>query len=284
MSDATHGCGTVKTMSETTKIRPMLAEVADPATDYVQHGSWILEEKLDGVRLMLHVENGRAAAINRRGEQTELPASIAADLAVIAGGHFVFDGELIGKELWLFDLVVAGELITTATPFATRRKALETVFAAWAPVNIRLVASASTPEAKTELMARVVEAGGEGVMAKRINGLYQSGKRTDVVRKIKFWKTADVVVTEINRDGKTNAVVAVYDGDELVEIGSVSRHGRRKNGAKVGDVLEVKYLYCTDPDRPRLYQPAIMRVRHDKVATECSIDQLEYTTKIPQAA
>lgn len=87
-----------------------------------------------------------------------------------------------------------------------------------------------------------------------------------------MFKTADVVVLERNR-GAENAILGAYDREgNLVEVGACSMIG--KPDARPGDVAEVRYLYATPPTM-RLYGPPnFVRVRDDKRAAECSIDQL----------
>ena len=78
-------------------------------------------------------------------------------------------------------------------------------------------------------------------------------------------------------------VTAVHPHKESVEVSVRGRDGRMrpvgnittigKGDIKVGSVVEAKFLYVTDADNPVLYQPEILRVRADKTADECDLDQ-----------
>lgn len=139
-------------------------------------------------------------------------------------------------------------------------------------------------------MRRVLEHGGEGIMLKDIRASYATGKRSSAIRKVKFWKSAEVIISEKHIDGKDNAgmVMLCLDHDNdcphpgctgTVNVGSVSIIG--KGPVEVGDVFEVKFLYVVSRSDPRLYQPSLLRKRLDKQYGECTIDQIDafYTNK-----
>jgi hypothetical protein len=88
-------------------------------------------------------------------------------------------------------------------------------------------------------------------------------------------KTVDCIVTGVRVEGRDNCHVSLIDGDQLVEVGSCAMLG--KPPVVVGQVVEVRYLYA-DTNR-RLVQPAFLRVRDDKPAVECTIDQLVFTNR-----
>lgn len=94
--------------------------------------------------------------------------------------------------------------------------------------------------------------------------------RTKDWLKVKFYREVDCVVTARNT-GACNAYLAVYDDrGHLTQIGSASMIG--KPDAKVGDVVEVKYLSWRAGGA--LVQPSVLRIRPDKQAEDCSVSQL----------
>jgi hypothetical protein len=116
------------------------------------------------------------------------------------------------------------------------------------------------------------------MMLKQASHKYTAGKRCDGSVKLKFWRSLEAVVTARHIDGKENAELALIDPDHgEVNVGSISCLGHEQ--VAVGDVVECKYLYAVDPRKPKLYQPNILRVRTDKPADECTVDQLVYTNK-----
>jgi len=102
---------------------------------------------------------------------------------------------------------------------------------------------------------------------------YEPGNRSEGLLKWKFLKEVDAEVVQVGKGGKANAVLAVYDHNgEQVIIGQVSTIGR--SGVVVGAVVEVAFLGTHSKDTPVLFQPRIVRIRTDKAAAECFIDQL----------
>lgn len=258
----------------------MLATAIDVSTlpRYCEDDRWWFQQKLDGHRVLIRVDNGRVTAINRRGEPF---GTSAADHVVRAlrssGGTMAFDGELLGGVLWAFDFI-APPHIDVSTPYQRRLAVLEEIVRCSGMTDvIRVLPTARTTEEKAALAKRLLEAHCEGVMVKDCTARYASGRRTRLVRKAKFWNSADVVVMEINRKGKDALEVGVFDNGRLRPVGAVSTINDAAT-ARVTDVLEVRYLY-TSPGEHRLVQPNVLRRRDDKLAEECTFDQLVYPCK-----
>lgn len=168
--------------------------------------------------------------------------------------------------------------------FATRREAL--VRHSW-PVGskpmVGYVAQAKSSASKRRLFEAVRSVGGEGIISKDVLAPYEEGKRVKHTVKIKFVKTADVIVLEVDRpDAKHGhfvfgvAVSLIGKGVEVVNgqlvqiLGKCSAIGKPE--ARRGDVIEVAYLY-REPESGGLVQPRMMRIREDKDPAECTIDQ-----------
>jgi ATP-dependent DNA ligase len=149
------------------------------------------------------------------------------------------------------------------------------IHATWKPQGIRVLPIATTVDEKRKLLRTVERISGEGLMFKRVDGLYRPGRRSRDMVKAKFTTTCDAVVTAIGVDGHNNCHYSVFDGTQLREIGSCSLNG--KPAVVIGDVIELRYLYASDDDR--LYQPRMLRVRRDKTPQSCTIDQLKYTNR-----
>lgn len=267
---------------------PMLADriSAKVGGKRIQDDQWWAEQKFDGNRVMIHIENGKVTALNRRGEECKFNVLVAKDFAhQFTTGLWVFDGELVSNTYWVFDLPRAGTTLTPDTPWSLRREVLERFFAVWTPPErIKLARTARTAEEKQEMLDRLAAGGAEGIMLKKVNGIYRPGKRSEVWAKFKFWKSCDVVVLETCIDGKSNARMGLIDptqdGSKAIrDVGTVSTLGKWSTLVEPGSVLEVKYLYAVDRNEPKLYQPNILKVRDDKRAVECHIDQLEFTDK-----
>lgn len=260
------------------ELRPMLAQeiAAEKMGAYLENDRWFAEQKIDGHRVLIHVQGGTIMVLGRGGQSSQHSSRFAqphyADILRLP--DCVIDGELIGDVLWVFDLPHHdGEGITVDSPFAARREALERVFATWSPkAAYRLLPTAKTQLDKAQLAVACYKAGGEGLMLKDVAGTYKPGGRVNTVLKAKFVKTADVIVSAVGTGGKENYSLAVFKDGKLVEVGRCSAIG--KTIVEAGTVIEVKYLYLAAENR--LYQPRMMRVRTDKTADECVWSQFDH--------
>lgn len=259
-------------------VRPMLAEVvpADGVAALLGDDAWWAQPKLDGERFVIEVVDGTVAVWNRQGQPkvANVAEALLTRFRQLAAGRWVFDGEVVGRKLHLFDMVDAAGVIDAMSPFRERHAALAVVLDALEVDDsaVCLVDCATTTQDKTTLLARVTDEQREGVIFRLAEAGYQAGRRASVLLKHKLLKEADCVVVDVGVGGKENASVAVFDdnGDEVV-VGSVSTIG--KGPVKIGDVVEVQFLYVVDPAFPRMFQPRIVRVRTDKAAHECLMGQ-----------
>jgi hypothetical protein len=230
----------------------------------------------DGDRVLIEVVDGAVAVFNRQGtaKVTNVGAAMLAPFRNLTAGRWVFDGEVVGRTLWLFDMPTAGRFTTENTPFMDRYATLTATLTALAadPALIGLVPTAAGEDAKRAMLTAAQEGRKEGVMLRRAFSGYQAGRSASLM-KYKFIKEVDAYVTKIGIGGRRNAELAVHDddGNEVI-IGQVTTIGR--GGVSVGDVVEVQYLYVVNPAAPRLFQPRILRSRTDKAPVECHLAQL----------
>lgn len=194
--------------------------------------------------------------------------------------ELVLDGEIMidSGEYILFDMPLAGKT------YAERREALGRV---QAELPVRTGYTATSEAEKRSLYQKVVDSGGEGVMAKHLGSPYDEGKRVKHSLKIKFTKTADVVVIAVDRsrspEGRELGSIqfGVYAEDlgvdGVVFVGRCSVIG--KEHCVPGDVIEVSYLYRGAGGA--LVQPSMVKVRHDRDPRSCGFDQfVEYSKGI----
>lgn len=245
--------------------------------NYIADPRWVMEQKLDGIRCIVSCDlagqvtfTGHAGNPLRSGVKHH--EAIAADLAIPG---LTVDGELMADgTLWLFDiLTVAGHRVTG--PFAERRAVLEVLMECGPSFDVvRIVPTARTADEKQALWDQVVASGGEGVVVKRLAGLYSTGRTRDVL-KIKITKTIDVVVIGYG-SGTDSAVLGLNLDGLLVPVGKCSLIGKAR--PVIGDVIEVEYLYVVKSTAPKLYQARMHRIRDDKSPAECQWDQLDGAT------
>jgi ATP-dependent DNA ligase len=95
-------------------------------------------------------------------------------------------------------------------------------------------------------------------------------------------KSADVVI----RENAGNAYrMAGYEGEQLRDVGKVFAGTSNDSRAELDErlaagerpIAEVQYHYATETEQ--LYQPVFIRLRDDKSAQECRLDQLSKTRR-----
>ena len=234
----------------------------------------IVEEKLDGHRILIVVENEQLDIVNRNGVRSQHYQRLRQFPAMklfATCDKLVVDAELVGDTLWAFDMPWCEDLVSPDRPWYVRRVALETLLQHAEGDSVRMVPCARNTPAKIALVERCLNSAAEGLMVKHLYGTYHEGRRTNDWRKIKFTRTVDCVVSAVGTQGKANATLSLWDGSGLVEIGRCSTLG--KPAVAIGDILEVRYLYVGA--NGRLYQPVMLRIRPDKTIHECTLEQLQ---------
>lgn len=279
----------------------MKAQLATPlehvhVKQYVQSDEWWVEQKLDGQRFLVLVAEGEISAFNRNGVEMTLPEQIAADFVSFKTDDTMwhFDGELVDGEYHIFDVLWAGDTCDggmTDKPFEQRRNRLEKIFSFWEPDHCHLVRCAKTETEKADLVVKLERECSEGAVLKKRTATYNvQGKRVKTWLKLKFVQCADVIVMELERGGKPQAVtigmmqepsiwVTNHDdaANKLVEVAGCKVPANLE--LEVGDVLEVRYLYATSDNK--LTQPIFVRKRTDKQPAECTMnDQLKFSSKV----
>lgn len=290
-------------------MKPMLFHSADPATiaGFVSDDDWILQQKVDGMRCVVHITKWEVRFLTRDGRELK---SAAAKLhfqklrdafkqsiqtyAMWDGDEMILDGELMTDQglLILFDAPLL-RYGSTGSPQATpedaqlvRWSSLVDLVTNYPIPFVRLVSTAQSTLEKLELAQWIESEGAEGVIAKRVDSPYDPGARVKHSLKLKFTQTADVIVSGKNvgeskksiRGGdKLNYELAVIEpetGRHRV-VGFCSSIG--KADVEIGSVIEVEYLYVGAGGK--LTQPRMVRPRPDKWAGECTTAQLKFYSK-----
>ncbi len=266
---------------------------------YIENPEWGAMEKFDGDRRLVRVdsETGQVEGINRRGLIVPLPeplaqAALRVGRHITASGKVVFDGELIGESLVVFDLAhgEGASLSETAAdapesrplqdhPFETRYRALENAIGRHLAENaadqliLRLAPLALSTSEKDALAQDVKGRNGEGIVFRQRNAPYRSG-RCDHALKVKFIETASVIAGPVN-GSKRSVSMLVHDADgKLVPCGNVTVLPNFELPVQ-GAVLEVAYLYAYR-ESGKLYQPVYRGERNDITIEECTLSQFKY--------
>lgn len=254
---------------------PIPEPAAESAKQYIASIKWYAEEKLDGDRFSLTIDGETLRAFGRSGMELHVPPSLANVRLPPEIQRTVLDGELVNDTYFVFDLLEFHGSDYTSISYALRRTSLERVMDRISIPSCELVYCAKTPDEKQTLVDYAMAERKEGVVFKRVDAPYVEGRNRNWL-KYKFYKTCDCIVTQLEREGKPEAVeLSLIDGDgNIHDVGGckVPSRYQQEQDIGVGDVIEVRYLDFTS-DR-RLYQPVFLRKRTDKSPSDCTFDQV----------
>ena len=200
-------------------IEPMLAKAADALPE---GDGWLFEPKWDGFRAIVfkdgsetYMQSRDLKPLNRYFPELEAPLIASLPERCILDGEVVIagDGGLEFEALLLrihpaesrvrllaeqspasfvaWDLLALGDEDLRATPQGERRTRLEQALGSAEP-PVHLTPATTDRNLAVDWFGRFEGAGLDGVVAKRLDGTYQAGKRAMI--KVKHRRTADCVV------------------------------------------------------------------------------------------
>jgi bifunctional non-homologous end joining protein LigD len=308
--------------------RPMLAETRKKAFD---REGWVFELKYDGYRIIAGVEDGEARLLTRNGNDiTDSFPEIVTSLEALPFGDFVVDGEVVVHDdrgipsfqrlqkrarlsrpvdirhasvtlpatLYLFDCLGFGGHDLRGLALTDRKDVLRRMLPPAGPLRY----SDHIPEKGKQLFDRVAAMGLEGVVAKKADSPYRSGRSSDWLKVRADLVDDFVVVGWTDPTGGRAGFGALHLG--LFEDGTLTYAGRAGSGfsdeqldelgprlraAEIAEpavahppggkghhwidpgalplVAEVRYKEWTDDGNLR--QPVFLRFRDDKPLEEC---------------
>lgn len=243
--------------------RPMLASAA-PAAGPDPAERWSMEMKWDGIRAIAVVTDGAVRLTSRNdNDLTATYPELDALAAAVGDGRTVLDGEIVAPDergrpsfsrlqqrmgltrpedvaaarrrqrvrLLLFDVLEAeGRSLVTA-PYAERRAVLTRLVQPTGPIDVPPAvgeASGSDLAAAVESAMRVsLDLGLEGVVAKRCDAPYATGRRSTDWQKLKHERAQEVVIggwrpgSGRREDGVGSLLLGLPGVDGLTYIGRV---------------------------------------------------------------
>ena len=266
--------------SSASRLAPMLATSADSLPE---GSEWTYEPKWDGFRAIVTVTGGDVTLTSRNAKDlTERfrDAARSAQLAVRAPDA-VLDGEICALDeegrsrfsllqagtgtlvLVLFDILELDSEPLVDLPLSERRVRLREVV----DESVGRVVVSPTFDDGGALLAAAKEQGLEGVVAKRLDSRYQSGRRSPDWRKVKVRQGQEVVIVgytkgQGRRSGGFGAlVVAVHEAGGLRWAGNV---GTGYSDAEIDRLLHLLKPLAR-PDSPLAETPKMPRVRRGDV-------------------
>jgi bifunctional non-homologous end joining protein LigD len=272
------------------KIAPMLAAAADEPFD---SPDFIYEPKWDGVRTIAFVDGGevRLQTRNLLDCTKQYPEATQAAEALTGAYHAILDGEIVALDpngvpsfqrlqprmhvsdestvrklrkstpviYQVFDILYADGEDLTRKPLRDRLRRLDEALTPMGSIR----RSEGFPGTGVALFEAAREQGLEGIVAKRLDSIYQPGARSPAWVKIKAFRTMDCVIggwTE-GQGGRTKTLGAlllgVYHDGKLQPVGHV---GTGFDERTLRDLLAIlqEHESPTPPfaTKPRTNQPA----------------------------
>jgi bifunctional non-homologous end joining protein LigD len=172
--------------------------------------AWLHEVKFDGYRCQLHKDGKSIAILSRNGiDFTPRFPSIAQALARLPAKTAILDTEIAAATArglpdfaalhsrtakpedlmcWCFDILRHNALDTRALPLSARRIRLRKILDGFEHGFLHLSETFSDAE---KLLAECERQGLEGIVSKRADGLYRSGKCDWIKVKTSAWREAN---------------------------------------------------------------------------------------------
>lgn len=252
---------------------PMLATLTD---DRFDDPDWLYERKLDGVRAIAARDHGSTTLWSRNQKPMDATyPELVTELDLRGPARFVADGEIVAFDgsqtsfsklqgriqlrtaadiaraaipvyLYLFDLLVLDEQDLTAAPLRERKRLLRAAFDFGGALRL----SNHRNEHGTDYYRHACEHGWEGLIAKRADAPYQSGRSADWL-KFKCVREQEMVIGGFtdpkgSRHGFGALLLGYYDGPRLRYAGKV---GTGYNERTLAD-LRARLDELTEPRSP----------------------------------
>jgi len=254
-------------------LSPMLLNEVEEREGHrlLQDENWMLQPKFDGHRCWLISDtNGSVTGLSRVGNEKALDMAIvkAAQARTKENGSFIIDGELIGDTFVCFDVIETGGLDLTSLAACYRSGFIQTMWQGGKAIVPTTTAYGQSE--KSNLYAACFQQGVEGVVLKRKDAKYQSGRPNSGGNglKLKFVHTCEVICGG-RRGDKRSVKMQLADG---TEVGSVTIP-LNKEIPPAGQVLSIRYLYRGSEDG-HLVQAVYLGTRAEVLVSQCTADKL----------
>ena len=266
---------------------PMLATLG--SVDTLTAATHAIEGKYDGYRMLVEVDHGRLRLLSRNGRDVTGEYPQLQPLAdSLADHHVVLDGEAVALDehgvpkftemqnrsrasriqFWAFDILELDGRSLVRAKYRDRRKVLETLAEGTA-----LIVPGLLDGDGSEALAESRRRKWEGIVAKRWDSTYQSGRRSTAWIKDKNWNTQAAVIGgwREGSGGRSSGIGALLlgipEGGGLRFIGRVGTGFTEKELGKLKGTLAPLHTAESpfDPVLPRSEARGVTFVRPELV-------------------
>jgi bifunctional non-homologous end joining protein LigD len=263
------------------KIEPMLATLVDKPID---DDDWLYEIKWDGYRAVtfmnkkqLELKSRNDKSFNEKfypvydalkewginaivdGEVVVVKDNGMADFGALQNWRSEADGELI---YYVFDILWYNGYNLKEMPLTERREILKKII----PSDSLIQLSKDFDTSGTEFLAAAKKMGLEGIMAKRKDSVYETGRRTGNWLKIKSNKRQEVVIGGFTKNDDTSKpfsalLVGVFEKGKFIYTGKIGTGFNIKTQKEMLKQFELlitdKPQFTAEPDvnKPSRFRP-----------------------------
>jgi bifunctional non-homologous end joining protein LigD len=220
-------------------IQPMLAK---PVSTLPEENGWRYEAKLDGYRALVMKENRDVTIFSRRGNNMNLQFPTVARAFAFLSANTILDGEIVALDdkglpsfaalqknrmrnlrayFYAFDVLVYDGRDVRKLPLDERRSILENHALAELRDPVRISPILDAPA--RAIINAVKEQGLEGIVAKRVDSIYESGERTGSWSKYKTNQSQEFVIGGY-KPGPNEfdyLLAGYYEGDDLIFVAKI---------------------------------------------------------------
>lgn len=252
---------------------PPKIQLANIYKEGIDLRKYMVSEKLDGVRAYWNGKN----FISKSGRIIRTPKWY---LSKMPKQHL--DGELWiarkkfeeisaaartkvpNDKLWKTIKYMIFDMPQHSGDFNQRIEAAKQLVAKLKSKNIQVIKQFKITDHKalTNKLNKIVKAGGEGLMLRKIKSPYQA-KRNNNLLKLKAYKDDEARVLSLipgkgKFKGMMGSLIVKNKAGEKFKIGTGFTHKERKNPPKVGDIITYKYHGRTKKNKPKY--PSFVRI------------------------
>ena len=221
-------------------VEPMYAQLVQQLPE---GNDWLYEVKFDGYRCLAGKDGAGVTLWSRRGNDftaqfpniakacEQLPPRILLDGEIVAideNGRISFNllqhhrSQAQALLFYAFDVLIHRGINLLNEPLSKRREVLSDLMKPLTRKATAVSLSESIDARPVELIQVVKEFGFEGVIAKRTDSFYESGKRSGAWLKYKVNKSQEFVIGGYTPGNPLDAViVGYYEGDKLMYAAKV---------------------------------------------------------------
>jgi len=231
------------------------------------------QEKMDGRHQAISKKAGDIRVTNKKGQVIGYPELLKDSFRT----DLLIDTEAIGDSFYAFDILEANGEDLRNMGYVKRYKVLEAYAKTFKPGVINVVPLAVGVKNKRALYNKLKEEGREGIVFKRLEAPYTSGKAHGDMWKCKFLSDVSCRVCA-GRIGKRSVGLELLDeSGKWVSVGNVTIGSPKISLPEVGQVIDVTYLYANKGGS--LFQPVFKAVRDDVDERECVMSQLKFKSE-----